>query len=431
MKGIELEALLLGARPLSEGEYGSVTVRIMQDIASRERMTTHIRKQKSDKGVFTRLRALHGVGLVLAIIIATVFAVGVVYASAQLVPDIVRVFNKKQTNSGRIQYDAPSFARCYQNGDRTLDKFEVSPAAHLSDEEVEKILTAKCELMQVDSFIKSKWPTYGDHTVWKDGDHIYYTRADVLGEVQSIHKQQLVLSNGPAGSITYQAFNHQPIQAYAQGRLVSTSIVKPKDYVFSVVRVSEVYHAPEAIRGPQGNTIMQNKPPAVPLGLVAVIKMSLPEKYYTGLQEYVQPVVACTGNPSEHCPGSLSGVMIDVFPRGEALVNPYARPDSLDLQTYEINGIVTALTSQKMTIKASSGNPYTLALNHPVIDDYNTNVSPVYPYPAETTHVRIGSWMEVLYRQKPTEDHTQITVPDLRLMQIITGLQPKVVPEGQ
>lgn len=429
MKDAELEALLLAARPHHADKYSVATTQIMEHITSQRQITTYLNDAPRSRSLITRLQALHGLSLVLAIIIAAICMAGVVYASTQIVPDIIRVFNKKQTTTGRIEYDAPAFAHCYQKGDRSLDKFDVSPAAHLSDQEVEKILTAKCELMRVDAFIKSKWPTYGDHATWREGDHIYYTRADVLGEVQSIDTQTLVLSNGNANPVQYKAFNNRPIQAYLGGKPVDIAMIKPNDYVFSVVRVSEVYHTPETLRGPHANEIMQNHT-ATSLGLVAVIKMSLPERYYTTLQNYIEPVVACTGNPSEHCPGELSGVMIDVFPRDEALTNPYARPDSSDLQAYEITGMVTALTSESVTIKASSGAQYVLTMDTPVIDTYNSGVAPTYPWPPDKTQVQIGSRLEILYRQKPGENHLRLRLSDLRSMQIITGIQPKAEPEG-
>lgn len=426
MNDTQLEILLLSARP-RPSEYSQMTQAVMQQITREAVLHRQLRKhtEKSKKrGLIARIRMLHGAGLIIAIIAAVILITGAAYASVQFVPDLIRIIHKKQNAVGRIEYDVPGFERCDHSGRPIQDKFEISPAAHLSDSEVEKVLRAKCELMQLDTFVRNTWPTYGDHKEWKDGDHIYYTRTDVLGDVIAISKQTLTLKNngGVNQTATYRAFNNQGIKAYSRDQQIDVNAIKPGDYVFSVLRVSEVYHSPETLMGPKAAQVMAQSPPE-PLGLIAVVKMSLPEQYYTSLQKYVQPVVPCLGNTQERCSNGPGGVMIDIFPRGsEFMHNPYARADQKELESREINGLVTAINEHNLTIKAGSGTVYTVAIDKSVIGSYNTDVAPSYNYGNDAL-VRSGSWVRVMYKQKPNEDHQHIAVPDILFMQLMTGIK--------
>lgn len=426
MNDTRLEILLLSARP-QPGEYSQMTQAVMQQIARevvlRRQLQKHAEKSKKH-GLIARMRMLHGAGLVIAIVAAAIFITGVAYASVQFVPDLIRIIHKKQNAVGRIEYDVPGFERCDHSGRPAQDKFEVSPAARLSDDDVEKVLRAKCELMQLDTFVRATWPTYGDHKEWKDGDHIYYARTDVLGKVITIDKQTLTLQNdgGVNPTATYKAFNNQGIVAYNRDQQIDIGTIKPGDFVFSVLRVSEVYHSPETLKGQDAGRIMAQSPPK-PLGLIAVVKMSLPEQYYASLQQYVQPVVPCMGNMQERCSNGPDGMMLDIFPRGnEFMRNPYARADRGELEPREVSGQVTAINEQSLTLKASSGTVYTVAIDKSVVDSYNTGVAPSYDYGDEAL-VRSGSWISVAYKQKPGEDHKHIAVPDIVFMQLITNIK--------
>lgn len=437
MNNMQLEKLLLGARPHYE-EWSPLTQSVIRQIKQRAALTNqlHPTNKEPRKSMFIKLRALHGTGLAVAAIATIMLVSGVAYAAAQFLPDLIRVINKGVNSIGRIEYTAPAFGDCYGPGDLKTDVFEVLPTAKISDEDVEKTLRAKCELMGIDKFTSDKWPTYGQHKKWKEGDTIYYTRPDILGTVVSVNKHKLVirLTEGLESTKTYTTFEGHALQAFSRGQRIDVSTIKPGDFVFSLVRVSETYRAPQTLyKADNVSYVSQPNNSPKPRGLVAVVKMSLPERYYTSMQQYIYEVKPCFGNPDERCTNGPIGPSIDVFPRegGEGASNPYVRTDTTGLVGREVNGILTAITVDSLTIKASSGALYTVRIPKSWIDAYNTTYAPAYdsfsPHPT-AVRVHVGSWIGVLYRQKSEEDRAHIALPDIIKITLLTDIAVKKGP---
>src|SRR6266511_1699721 len=139
------------------------------------------------RSLLMKLRALHGFGLAVAILVVASLLTGVVYAGVRFAPDLIRLLDKHVNEQGRTEYSVPDFANCHDTANPAkTNTFAVKPTIHINDDEVKKIIQAKCELQGIDAFASKMWPTYGQHKQWQSGDTIYYTRPDILGTVRSI-----------------------------------------------------------------------------------------------------------------------------------------------------------------------------------------------------------------------------------------------------
>ncbi len=419
MKDATLEALLLGARPRRQAEYSQMTLQIMSHIKQQTVLGKHIHAapMPQTKNIFMRLRALHGAGLVLAVIVVLVLLSGVTYATVRFVPDLIKLFDKKQNSIGRTEYSVPTFKDCYVQGDITLDKFEVPLTVHLSDEDVEKTLRAKCEMLGISKFANDTWPTYGEHAQWQDGDTIYYTRPDLIGTIEKINKSSVTLRENSGNVKTYSLFDGHAPEVYSRGERISGDAVNRGDYVYALVRASEVYHTnPLAHQG-------QSQP--TERGLVAVVKLSQPARYYNAMQQYVTEVIPCEGNPDERCSNAPKGFGIEVFPRlgeGGRPLDTFAKR-SATVQRI-INGTITAISDNAVTIKAGSGASYSVGIGKAEIADYNNTVPAEYAQYVEDSsalHVQMGSWLEVFYMQTTQGDRQQISNQDIVSVTLLTN----------
>lgn len=430
MNDMRLEQLLLSARPPAK-EWSPLTQSIMEQIKRHTAVNRHLHAtgKQSRKGLLSRLRALHGTSLLLAIITSIILLTGAAYAATRFLPDLIKVINKGVNGIGRIEYKASAFADCYNPGEIKADVFEVLPTAGFSDEDVEKTLRAKCELMGMDTFASDTWPTYGENREWRDGDTIYYTRPDILGTVVSVSKDSLVLQydGGSEPTKTHATFDGQELRAFSHGQRIDVQSIQPGDFVFSIVRASETYNAPKPHTTQDGVSFATPSDSPKVRGVIAVVKMSLPKQYYTSMQQHVYEVKPCLGNPNERCTNGPIGPSIDVFPRegGEGARNPHARTDK-GLEGREINGTITEITTKSLTIKASSGGLYTVQIDKSSIDTYNTAYAPGYDRLSrdpKAVRVAVGSWISVLYEQKTQESRTGIALPDIIRISLLTDIE--------
>ena len=436
MKDSRLEALLLGARPLTDGEYTELTRKVMAHLkqhAALDKQRAPARRPR--RNVFTRMRALHGASLGVAILVALILLTSAAYASVRFVPELIKVIDKKLNSSGNLDYSVPAFADCYAPGQLKLDTFEVFPSAGLSDEDVEKTLRAKCELMGMDAFASDTWPTYGEHKEWKDGDTIFYTRPDRLGKIKSIsdHTVTFVYGNGERPT-EYKTFENKPLEVYSRNERIKLGALKSGDLVFSMVRVSEIYTTGDRHAWSQDGVQFESGPIAQPQprGIVGIVKLSLPERYYYEMQKYVHEVQPCEGNSDERC-SRRPGVSVDVFPRdeGEGGRNPFAAGQGTDGRSVGrgIMGTVSAINEDSFNITASTGATYTMHIPRSIIEDYNTKYAPGYvPTLAPDIHaiqVNIGSLVSIAYAQEPGADRKSINAGDIIRVMLLTDLSPK------
>jgi hypothetical protein len=423
MNDQKLESLLLGARDIPK-THGVFTRSVMRQIEADATFIRHIRttSKQPKRSLRMKLRTLHGAGLVIAIIAALTLLSGIVYAGVRFAPDLIQLFDKKINEQGRVEYSVPAFAKCGDNLGTTSDTFAVRPAANVSDEEVKKILQAKCELEGVDKFARDQWPTYGEHKKWHDGDTIYYTRPDILGTVKHIsnHALEIEYSGGLTETKKYYTFQNQDLQAFARNEQVPLKDIKPGDFVFVIERVAETYHE----KFTNGTT-----PNPHGVGAVAVVKMTLPSAYYGEKQKYIYEVQPCMQNPGETCPKEYQSG-IDVFPRGsEGATNPSLRRDVDSSTGREINGVIASILPDRFILKSNKGHLFTVHLSKQIIDNYNRDVAPIYQqngrFELSKVSMRPGSWISIDYWQQASDNPRDILLSDIFKVYLLTDLPSK------
>jgi hypothetical protein len=327
---------------------------------------------------------LHGPAFAVAAVVVAALLCGAVYAAVRFAPDFIHILQKDTTTSGRTEYTVGAFADCTTTRE-PANKFEIKKdAPALSDQEVKKILQARCELDWVSGFVKSTWPTSST------GDTVTYARAETVAQLKSMSDSTI--------SITYQGGESQlnmlaghTLEVYTSGKKISRDELKPGDAIFPVVRVTE---KKVDSQGPDPRAQTGQQPQV--LGVIGVLKMSLPYDYYQKMQSYITEVHACYGNQTADCPNTSS---IDVYPRagGEGATNTYF-DHALDTASFkEITGTVTELSANQVKLKSSTGQLYTVQLADNGFADYNTTYAPAYHSPEAL--VKIGSTVSVSYKE--------------------------------
>ncbi len=354
-------------------------------------------------GVFKSLPVAVAVAIIIAAIAITG---GCVYAAAHFVPGLITIVSKHASQRGTTEYVIPDFAACTHS---TTQKFELNKdAPPLTDDDVKKIVQARCELDWANRFVAQTWPTYGSHRHWKDGDDIFYARLDVLGSLQSASTSKFTLTvNGNAK--TYTRADKEAIVAYANGEKIALNILKSNDTIFAVVRVAETYHDHEsALYSDHSIQYYGNNEPRT-LGAIAALKLSLPIQYYGSMQQFITEIPPCDNNPGEYCPRTA---FIDVFPRagGEAATNSaYVTHPGNVLRT--ISGKVTELGAGTLSLKSSSGAVYTVAATADAFQDYNQHYSP--DYKDFNAALQIGSTVFVTYSQAANANPRAISLKQI------------------
>ena len=364
-----------------------------------------IRNTNIMEQLFMKLKTLPTSALTALIITGAIALGGVVYASVQFLPGLIKIVGTSTNQRGATEYDVPSFAACVPKGVAETKRFErKKDAPKLSDEEIRKIIQARCELEWVNQFVSSTWPTYGTHKEWQDGDDIFYARPDILGKLISVSAQEIIISS--AGKYSYAAAPNQSIAGYADGSSVALQSIKPGDTVFTVVRVAETYH--------QKMTPTTSNEPR-PLGAIGLLKLSLPLDYYQIMQSYITELPKCHGNDNEYCPNTAS---IDVFPRegGEGAHNPQLAPQA-NAVLHEISGTITTIDASTLTLTSRSGKKYTVSAPKDAFAQYNQKYA--IAYTDVDAKVRLGSTVSVTYFQTPKEDSQTITANQIMTVRLL------------
>ena len=405
MKDVTFQAKIVAATTYSDNTNSSFVKETIRKIKMHSLADALPVAQK--RGLPFWLRHLHKPTLALLALLAITLISSAVYAAVQFAPALIQLLGKETNQRGATEYSVAGLADCAKNYGPVADRFEVkADAPKLSDDEVHKILQASCEMKWLQDFPGKKWPTYGTNTTWKDGDTIYYTRLDMIGTLVSATDTKAKINLG-GNIVDHTPLPNEKIKAFAAGEEIPLRDIKPGDTVFTVSRVSEVYHDYKNMvlrKDTNGINTMpyQYEQPKV-IGLVALFKLSLPQDYYQQKQGYLTEIPTCTGNDSELCPQTPS---IDVYPRvgGEGASNSYLKNDINDIAR-EISGTVTQLSDDSLTLKSRKGNLYTVTVGDAGFSIYNRNFTAAYT--DIDAHLKIGSNVSIRYRQPRDADHTK------------------------
>ncbi len=413
-----LEQEIIAARPEDRTGNAAFMKRTMTAIKKAKahetfdhvlRTTNATKKER----LLMRLRKLPVSALVAIVLGLIVFAGGAVYAATQYAPLLVKVLHKSVNTRGASEYEIGNFQDCVQEGTPiNVGKFELKKdAPQISDDDVRRILQARCEMQWVSKFASKQWPTYGSHAEWQDGDRIYYARADVMGEVISVSDTAVTLRLGDGTTKTMTAQSGQKLLAFGNGEQAPLNTILPGDPVFTVMRASEIHHAKQITAPEQPHEE----------GLVGLVKLGLPLKFYGAMQNYLTDIPECFGNKGEYCPQTGG---IEIFPRegGEGAKNPELVMNDKN-EGREISGIVTKLESDAMTLKSRTGNDFTIKTPAHALADYNQKY--VENYSGDST-LKIGSTVQVTYSQTPGSNAREITPSQIMTIFLqIDMLSPK------
>jgi hypothetical protein len=400
MKEIILDAQLIAASPHSE-HINTFVKKTMQKVKG-QTLAAHLPEPKK-RSIWYRLRHLPAPALAAIILALTASAV---YAAVQFAPALVKLVGKETNQRGATEYSVAGFADCAKSYGPVAERFELkADAPKLSDDEVQKIIQAKCELKWVDSFPASIWQTTGPKGAWKDGDTIYYTRLDMLGTLDGSATDTAARVNINGSVVDNKPPQGEKIRAFAGGEEIRLNDLKPGDTVFTIARISETYRDIskyiDKTRTHSATAMPSNN--LQTLGLAALFKMSLPLKYYTEMQRYVTEIPQCVGNDSELCPSTPG---IDVYPRGsEGATNPYYQ-SSTDSVMHEISGTVTKLSGDTLTLKSRKGTMYTVTVGDDGFTAYNQKIG---AYTDIDAALKVGSNVLLRYSQPKGADSKMIS----------------------
>ena len=422
MKDHTFDARIIAAAPPSD-KTNSFVKDVMKKISQQSLTGTLPRKRRGFVAWFTHL---HKPAIALAAFVAVVLLGGAVYAAVHFAPALIQLLGKETNQRGATEYSVAGFADCAGNHTPALQRAEIKKDANLSDEEVRKILQAKCELLWLQDFPGKKWPPYGTNAEWKDGDTIYYTRIDMLGKYQDGTETYANINLGD-NLVKFTSPQGEKITAFAAGEEISLADIKPGDTVFTISRISETYRDMSKYMSGAKDTLnprieIPRSEPKV-IGLVALFKMSLPYEYYMEKQQFVTEVPECFGNPGELCPSTAS---VDVYPRsgGEGAQNPYMRPYNETDVSRQISGTVTELSDDTLTLTSRSGKLYTITVGDAGFKDYNQNHTKAYGETDVT--LRVGSTVQVMYVQPKDGDPTKVGKDQVRLVALqLDTINPK------
>lgn len=420
MKEHTFDAQIIAATP-----HSNKTNSFVKEVMRKINQSSGPALPRGRRGFIGWLTHLHKPAIALAAFVMVVLLGSAVYAAVHFAPALIQLLGKETNPRGATEYSVAGFAAC-SNMHNPVDRFEIaSGAPALNDEEVRKILQARCETQWLQAFPGKQWPTYGTNSEWKDGDTIYYTRLDMMGTVATISETNAGIILG-GRTVDYTPPQGEKIRAFTAGKEVSLDSIAPGDSVFTISRVSETYRKPDVFAHNKAESAINDRPNEQPktLGLVAVFKLSLPIEYYLQKQGYLTEIPECFGNKGELCPNTPS---VDVYPRtgGEGATNPYLQ-NVADGVSREISGSITELNDDTLTLKSRSGKLYTVSVGDSGFKVYNRDYTAPYAASHIDATLKVGSHVSVHYHQPKDADAQTIAKEHVwRVVLQLEGTDPK------
>lgn len=408
MKDLTLEQEIIASRP-DNFEINRVFVdRTMQRVSNSAGHKLNEEQVAPGFSIFKRFRLLPLPLMIAIVVLGLCMTTGAAYAAFKYVPNLLNITSKTTSQRDTKEYTIANFEQCQAEGLQKVDRFELKKSSTVqSDDEIIKILQAKCELGIIDKFVKDKWPT--TQTSNKEGENIStYARADVIAQY----------SNESDNTLTY-VFNDKTerktppkgvkLRAYHQGKEVAFKDIPKSSIVFVVTQVKE--------QSKQAN----GNPSTEVTGVLGIVRLSLPAAYYYEKQNILTEVIQCIGNEPELCPSTAS---IDVFPResnSEGASNPYYK--NQDGAYREVSGEVQEFNASSMTLQASSGAQYVVNTPSGALERYNSEFSKNYK--DVDAVLKIGSNVSVRYTQPADTDPKQIAPEQIQAISLLIDMLDK------
>lgn len=364
MKDITTEQKIIAARPddfESNKHFVDATMLAVKQSQPQTSFASSYLKTGSlgkKNNLIYRLRRLPSAALIALIIGTLIFAGGAVYAAVRFAPDLIKIFSKEKSDRGTTEYKIPEFLKCLNPVEQQTSTFELKKdAPKLSDEEVTKIVQARCELSHVNQLVSNEWPKEklnsdetagGLHYVTSIGQPTYFENIKD-GVINTYYSGDRVYKTASPISKTME------LKAYSAGKQINVKDVKKGDAVILVWRDIE-----EHLKDGPGDS--------APAEYIGIIKLSLPLEYYQDKQIYLTDINECYGNAGEKCPNTG---YIDVFPSGEGMGGNSQLKIDEGMKLREISGRVTSLGTETLELKSSSGATYFISAPKNTFRDYN------------------------------------------------------------
>lgn len=367
-----IEQRLIDARPgdrTSNSLFVSRTMEAIRAASTSETFsyalrTTNVTKRER---LIMKLRQLpKAVSVSLAILLALLVS-GAAYAAYQLwvSPTArVEVINRLNGHDEILL----KLKNCQQLGNET--NISIAPHSGLTAQEGALAIQAFCETSTIQS--------------WAIND-LHVESSDVLlaYTVKAIHGSSIEISDNN----TYRTIRVSNATQYIEdGSYGSLKQILPGDSIAYVATTS-------------------NSP------AIAVVRLSTPAKYYgTAIQNDIVLNEPCQNNPNEVCLGGGGVSDVSIFNGSNAAMS--------DDVYGQIQGRLTSLTATSFTLRATSGESYTVMAGTDVITPFNTQ-SDTNDYGVK---IAVGDMLEVDYYQSSSARSNVITsdqINDIGL--IVTG----------
>jgi len=400
MKTTRIEALLVAARPERSRVSHSFTDAVMQRIHQPEIITSQLRRMNDTKkeSFIMKLRHLPKLAIIAIAAGALLIISTGTYAAYQLLwpkPDI-EVSQPVTSISGREEVEI-LVGQC---GDEKLaDRYELKKNAPITADEIGQVVKAHCELQAVQTWANDTFPnnSHEFHSVQTEPYTMVQVTASMATTLKAKDSKTLTFTGLTKYHLEDEVFEiPSGVRYIVDGHEASLNDIAEGDNV-TYVTSSESLMVPREDCTP---TSCGYSSDSTTKTLVAVVKLSMPLKYYDQLAwQSLAERVSCFGNPNDSClTGYVGG--IEVFTPHAGLKNPEVE------EMKEIQGVVTELRGTTTKIKSSSGTIFTIKTTRDVVSAYNNGRAVKY---FNNQTVKLGSTLRISYIEAKGESNKTIT----------------------
>lgn len=404
MKKIPFDTQLITAAPADSASDHDFTDKVMQNINTTNKATTHSPRYKaSPRGSFiARLSYMPKFAIfVLAVASLTLFG-GTTYALYKILWTQPTITTQTPTTNqfGRTQV-AVSVENCANQ--KTETAFEIKSGSTLNPGEISKILQARCELEVIRDWVGENIPHDNAGRMPTEGTSQLSTTMvyPVASKVESISDTKLVLTgNQDMAAKTLTLSNDT--QYIANNSLTMQDAIQPGD---SVIYVQDIITEQVTKKDSAGHYNATGTP--ISRTITYVIKADLPFEYYNpSKQNQISQRKECVGNAQDSC---IQTQLVDLY-------SPSAADVKSAGEAQLIQGLLIGHTGNTIKIKSSSGRIFTLSTSSDVIEEFNNTKSANY----NELKVGVGDLLQVNYIT--SNDEAELTLDNAQIVSIQLAL---------
>jgi hypothetical protein len=485
MKKITIEQQLIGTEPAETKDYEDFiahTMRAVRRAASDETFRSALRTTNEPKQGTIRMK-LQNIKLafmrlpryvaVLILVGGTSTVGATAYVAYKWITPKVTITNIKQSNDeNKKEYTIDSQCGEYNSGSNL--KYELSKNSSINDEEALKVFQNTCAYDALSSFIDAHWKsdnTEADMAKKKVGDLVTIYNHDntfagsdysnpifgiTIGTVNSISPSEVSFSLPVYAIDNSAAVNPSvaPVAYYPEGKTLSRTLSLASDVEVWTdgkrLKLADVHVGDQiqVVTRTQNyvqyyDDIKQNALGAQKtFDVVGIIKTAIDTRYVAdGSAQIGDPKITnalagvgpCVNNPDYSCVLIPHQVLGPVYGAGDLEGDSkdntkYLRKDVLskDVATYVLHGRITSIDHAHITLETrGKKTTFTVDLPYDSVATYN-QAKPVTSDAdkSRALGVAVGDLMEVMYTQKPSENHLAIKPADIQSFAVLEQIQP-------